>query len=632
MSPPDSLGHRDFRRVPLRRDAARLNGEALHAPRANRAEWPRTTRPLTIAMIGWARLSSQGKEGSGYNLSKSELARGLVLSGHKVVYLQSGMAYRLPLLGGRGGSKPHIAHREDWSGIHAFELRNAPNVSPAAMNFLNMTEEIASPVTTRLVLDWLREVKADVVHIHSQEGYGLDLIGAIEDAGTPVVVTTHNYWFVCPQVDLLHHEFAVCLDYQGGRRCVGCLEGKDIRAYKRQRATGQSLEWLLGIYPADIVRKMAYGLKPLARALLRGKLSRRYHPSIRNAERLPDPELGLGFDVAHGVVHDGTVSHDAQLLPAEKPRDYSLQALDTNERMLANRSVHLKVLNQYGERRRAGAAALARASLVIPPSDYLRKVHVAMGVPDERTRWVRLGQPHFDQINRRTRRSPFYDKRPWHPLDAGAPLRFAFFGTVRANKGLEVLTRAIPLLEPHIRKRCQITIRALGFDWPFRKRLSRFPEVSVWPGYDFFQLIGSAGEYDVGILPHIWLENSPLVLLENFHAGKFVISSRLGGPVDWINNNINGMLFPGGDEHALAHCIRRLVTGEVLLPSPRQVHETTVLQSYPGHVTEVETIYREVIERKTKPDGPTPGTTPGTNLVPSVTVRAPEQHVPSVMR
>jgi glycosyltransferase involved in cell wall biosynthesis len=618
MSPSQSLGQRDFYRSPGSRlpmdgssDAARLNGDAGRAGASVDAlpRWPRTQRPLRIAMLGWARLSSQGKEGSGYNLSKSELARGLTMSGHHVVYLQSGMSFRLPILG--GGRAPRIEHRETWAGIACYDLINAPNVSPSAMNFRNVREEIRSDRTTKLVLAWLRDMRAQVVHIHSLEGYGLDLIGAIEAAGIPVVVTPHNYWFVCPQVDLLYREAEVCLDYDGGRRCEGCLPGQDLRKYRRQRATGQTLERLLGLYPADVVRKAAYGIKPLLRSLLRGRLTRGYTPPMLNPEGLPDPEIALGFDVERAPVTDGTIIHDAVCDAGEQPRDYARAAWDTNEKVLANKVVHLKVVNDYGRRRAAGVEALSKASLVTPPSDYLRKVHVAMGVPEERTRWVRLGQPHFDQINRRTRRSPFYDVSPWNPATATTPLRFGFFGTTRPNKGLEVLTRAIPLLRPEVRQRCQFTIRALGFERGFKKRLSRFPEVCVWPGtgYDLLQLIGSTGDYDVGILPHIWLENSPLVLLENFHAGKFVICSRLGGPVDWVRDEQNGLLVAGGDEHALAHAITRLVTGEVRIPSPRQIHRLTTLQSYPGHVQEIESIYHEVLGRRTSasPDVVVPG-------------------------
>lgn len=538
------------------------------------------------------------------------------------------MAYRLGVGGGGGVGRPFVRHREDWGGVRCFELVNSPNIAPAAWNFGNVSTESSEPRTSAMVVAWLRAQQAEVVHVHSQEGYPLDLIPAIRAAGIPVVVTLHNYWFVCPQVDLLYKERQVCLDYEGGRLCEDCLAIADVRRLRRAKAVGDTLEHMLGMYPADVVRKMVYGVKPLARALASGKFLRRFKPKSHTPDWLIDPELGLGFDpdASHGDQasrngqagsrHEqpGLIRHDFKLEEWEQPRDYERAAPDTNERMLdaAARTHHLTVLNDFGRRRHAGVEALKAASLVTAPSDYLRRVHVAMGVPDERTRWVKLGQPHFDQIHRIAKRSPFYTVRPWDPRSA-RPLRFCFMGTTRPNKGLEVLTRAIPLLDREVRQRCHITIHAAGLDWSFRKRLSMYPEVSVYGAYDLYQLIAKAaggGEYDVGVLPHIWLENSPLVLLENLHAGKFLISSRLGGPADWIvepsaaGNDAaslgNGLLFPGGDEEALAECLRKCITGEVQIPSAKEVHDVSLpgLQSYPGHVTEVERLYQSICDRR----------------------------------
>ena len=564
--------------------------------------WPRTSKPLTVALVGWARLSSQVREGSGYNLNCSDLARGLAMSGHRVVYLASGMSYRLWPRG------PHLAFREQWGGIDCYEVRNAPTVAPSAVNFAHPEREVRAPETTRLVLKWLDDVGAQVVHIHSAEGFGLDVIAAIRATGRPVVVTAHNYHSVCPQVDLLHQEREVCLDYEGGKKCVGCLQGWDVAKTQRSRAVGQSLEYVLGLYPADVVRKAAYGAKGLVRAVLRGRVLRKFTPPMLNAERIVEPEVACGFALPEerGVSADGLIRHDLTREPLEQdPKDYAKSAIDTNERLLANRERHLVVLNNYGERRAAGAAALAAASLVTPPSDYLRRVLVSMGVPEERTRWVKLGQPHFDQIHRATKRSPFYDRRPWRAEEDSRPLRIAFLGTTRPNKGLEVLARAIALLDAAVRKRCHFLIRAgSGGDRWFRKRLSVYPEVSVYGEYDNFLLVSARGEYDVGVLSHIWLENSPLVL-ENLHAGKFVVCSRLGGPVDFVKEPGtdaahplgNGLFFAGGDEAGLAAATTRVGRGGGELPSAREVHAASMhaLQSYPGHVREVEGIYRQLL-------------------------------------
>ncbi|MEO0715841.1 MAG: hypothetical protein AAFY58_02495, partial [Planctomycetota bacterium] len=57
----------------------------------------------------------------------------------------------------------------------------------------------------------------------------------------------------------------------------------------------------------------------------------------------------------------------------------------------------------------------------------------------------------------------------------------------------------------------------------------------------------------------------------------------------------NGLLFPGATPEALATAIARIVSGEVALPTPRQVHAISVLGSYPRHVAEVERVYRASI-------------------------------------
>jgi len=564
--------------------------------------WPRTKRPLRIAILGWARLSSQSWEGSGYNLSASELGRGLVMSGHEVSYLQAGMNYRLR------NRKPHIVFREAWGGIRCFDIRNSPNLSPAAANFQNMHTEMSCPEEAILVLDWLDEIRAQVVHIHSLEGYGLDLISAIRRGtiGTrtvnsperPVVVTPHNYWYVCPQVDLLHQEQRVCMDYDGGRRCVGCLPASDAAKVKRSRASRQTMEENFGPYIAEVASRFKASIKPMLKRLRKGSVIQKYIPGPANPDRLVDPELALGFETVKAEQmtseSDGQVKHDLPLGPGEQPRVLEPCTADTNERFLAG-DHHLKVLNDYGKRRVAGIEALNAASLVTPPSRFLLRAHVTMGLIESKGRWVRLGQPHFDQINRRARRSPYYDVSPWEPKTANRPLRLGFYGTTRNNKGLEVLLQAIPLLDRKIRQRCQFNIRALGWDWPMRKRMSIYPEVAFAGGYDILQLISAGGDFDVGILPHIWFENSPLVMLEYLHAGKFIIASNLGGPPDWITPMKNGLLFAAGRSDELASHITSVVTGEVRVPSPREVHEASTLQSYPAHVTEVDGIYQELV-------------------------------------
>jgi len=547
---------------------------------------------MVVALLGWARLSSQAREGSGYNLVASELAAGLAFGGHRVHALRSGFEYSL-----RPGMR--IARDETWCGVACWSLVNSPNLSPAVFNFLNMQRERSSPAQTRLVLRWLDRVGAEVVHVHSLEGYGLDLLPAIERSGRPAIVTPHNYWYACPQVDLLHAGTHVCTDYEGGRRCVGCVVPARPRRAKMRRVLEQTGS-RVGPLGTEFVRTLLR-----TRERLTNGESAPGDPWRRRRHRDPpiDPDLALGLDP--GGDDAGLVGASIPIDEDEEIAEPGRSPMDQNERFL-EAGHHLRVLNEYGRRRVEGIDALNHAALVTPPSRFMRDVYERMGVAGSRLRHVRLGLPHLDRVTRRVRRSGFYGARPWDLARSDRPVRFAFFGTVRPNKGLDVLVRAIRALEPDVRRRCHFSIRAGGGDWLMRRRLARYPEVSFLGGYDLLHLISACVEFDVGILPHVWFENSPIVLLEYLHAGRFVIASRLGGPPEWIvepgspasagNGGLgNGLMFPGGDPESLAERITRVATGQVRLPSPREVHAVTALRSFPDFVGETESIYREAL-------------------------------------
>ncbi|MEM9167679.1 MAG: glycosyltransferase [Planctomycetota bacterium] len=559
--------------------------QAVHPP-----EWPTTGSPRRIAILGWARLALQAAEGTGYNLSASELAAGLAMMGHTVIYLSSGMAYS-PRPGIR------IRFRESWRGVACHEVVNSPVLSPSAANFANAAGEISQPALTERITAFLDRHRVELVHAHALEGFSMDLVGAVRSTGRPFIITPHNYWYVCPQVDLLHREHELCMDYEGGRRCERCLEASTVLRQKYKRIITRASERALGPKQTELIRlKLKRTLK---RSAAEAELPTRVDRNL-----LPEEAVARGHDIEQD--DDGLLRHrfmDSATVATEPP--VPLEP-DTNERFCTSSDVHLRVMHPLGGRRSAGVRAMSAADLITPPSEFNRELHASMGVPRVKIRVVRYGQPHFDQINRRARRSPFYRCRPWDPATATRPLRFGFFGTTRPNKGLDILARAVPLLERDIRQRCQFIIRAQGNDWPFRKRLAPYPEVNFLGGYDILQLINAAGEYDVGLLPHIWFDNSPLVMWEHLHAGKMIIASRLGGAADTIRSlddseTGNGLFFAGGRPDDLARQITRVVTGEVGVPSAAEVHAASELQTYPGHVAEVDGLYADLLRGLTEP-------------------------------
>ncbi len=58
--------------------------------------------------------------------------------------------------------------------------------------------------------------------------------------------------------------------------------------------------------------------------------------------------------------------------------------------------------------------------------------------------------------------------------------------------------------------------------------------IKIYPEYNVDNLVDYIDEYDIGILPHLWFENSPVTMLEHLASGKPVLSSDLGGVSDYI--------------------------------------------------------------------------------------------------
>jgi glycosyltransferase involved in cell wall biosynthesis len=66
-------------------------------------------------------------------------------------------------------------------------------------------------------------------------------------------------------------------------------------------------------------------------------------------------------------------------------------------------------------------------------------------------------------------------------------------------------------------------------------------------------------EADYFILPSLWHENSPLILLDALQSKTPVIASDIGGVRDVVEHGVNGFLFPMGNVQALREIMQRAV-------------------------------------------------------------------------
>lgn len=485
----------------------------------------------SIAMLGWALPALGAREGSGYNLNTGELAAGLVERGHRVSFLRSGVAFSFK-------RKLRICPAGVWRGVTCDEVLNSPVAAPAYYSFGHPRRERESPELVAAVMGWLDGVRAEVVHVHSVEGFTHDVLGAIAASGRRLVVTLHNHYFVCPQVDLFYRHAEPCTDYDGGRKCERCTRPPSLIRTRWAAAGRRVSERMFQAWtvptpdPAGLKAALRWATKPPA---------------------TPEP-FALG--------------REARIAGAD-------------DRLLAANS-KLVVLNAYGERRKSALAAVACAHRVLTPSRWMREVAVSFGLEPAKVVHVPLGQPHFDVLANTRRERPL-----WRP-GCGRPLDVLFLGSADEHKGLQVLAAALdlgPLGDVRIRT------RTVWLPHPLSQRLSPIPGVEIGKGYTIDGLPEILAQTDVVMYPQICYDNSPLVVMEALHAGVPVIASELGGPRSLLTHGVNGLLFAAGDAGACRAALERVLAGGWPLPGAEDVRRSAGLPRFGEYVSAVEAQY-----------------------------------------
>jgi glycosyltransferase involved in cell wall biosynthesis len=131
-----------------------------------------------------------------------------------------------------------------------------------------------------------------------------------------------------------------------------------------------------------------------------------------------------------------------------------------------------------------------------------------------------------------------------------------YFGRISEEKGVETLVRALARLP-------DVPAQIVG-DGP---QLEMLTDLAARLGLESIEFPGArwGSELDailerarMVVVPSVWHENFPYVILQAFAAGKPVVGSDRGGIPELVLEGRHGTVFPAGDDKALAAAIERL--------------------------------------------------------------------------
>jgi glycosyltransferase involved in cell wall biosynthesis len=219
-------------------------------------------------------------------------------------------------------------------------------------------------------------------------------------------------------------------------------------------------------------------------------------------------------------------------------------------------------------------------------TEFARVKFIAGGLPADRL----VVKPNFGPAQEEPHPAP------------GRENRALFVGRISAEKGLDVLLRAwasipdIPLL--------------VAGDGPEFHRLAgmKLPNVHMLgqlPQADVKNLIARS---KLLIVPSLWYEGFPMVVVEAFAAGTPVVASRLGSLAEIVEDGVTGLHFTPGDAKDLAAKVAGLMKDEARRADMGERARAVFEARYTSrqNLVQLEAIYREareVAERESRMAG-----------------------------
>jgi len=396
-----------------------------------------------------------------------------------------------------------------------------------------------------LFVHWIKEEQPDLVHFQHTHGLSASLIACAAKMGLPFTLTLHDYWYICPQVNLLRPNLSLCPGSHYDVNCYECLYGGKFPppgAVSPDRRAPLPVE-----FPQPVE------LRPL------GLSDSIYYP-LQKTLPWPVRRMLLGL--------------------------YDLMRLEIRPRLRqALLSLRKPDLAPLRARAQYMQETLALCKHIIVPLRFVKAQYIDFGVPADQIYVVPLGMEmnHWEGF------------RP-APRPRGEGLRFGYIGNLLRHKGVDFMIQAFRQLNAP-----DTELWVHGFELPnspFSRRLHDLadgdPRIHFTGGYAASDLPCILNQLDVLLIPPLWHETFSFVTREAILAGLPVIASQMGGIPEAVEDGVNGLLLPPGDMDAWVTAMRRVVSDRALVTQFHRAQLTRHVKTMDEHISELSQLYAQI--------------------------------------
>jgi len=233
-----------------------------------------------------------------------------------------------------------------------------------------------------------------------------------------------------------------------------------------------------------------------------------------------------------------------------------------------------------------GRDVYKKIDLFIAPSRFMKDICVSFGIAENKIRVL----------------NNFLEKTASAEVPkASSEPYLLYYGRLAEEKGIEVLVRAMVLTEEKIK------LAIIGAGPNFGEIKSLIEELKLT---DRIKMLGpkfgeELNSYIVNsravVVPSLWPENFPFVVMEAMTAGKPVIASAIGGLKEMVSDGENGFLFVPGDIKSLALAVNKLFQADQEKLS-RAALAASEKYGPKNHLSEIIKIYQSLIDKNRAKD------------------------------
>jgi glycosyltransferase involved in cell wall biosynthesis len=239
----------------------------------------------------------------------------------------------------------------------------------------------------------------------------------------------------------------------------------------------------------------------------------------------------------------------------------------------------LGVIGAYAAREAALRDRVLEVNALVAVSEFVKSMYVRHGYPERRLTVLPLPVSTSSRVTFRPREF------------RGYPIRFGYLGKVSPLKGAHVLAEAAAAIPP---ERARFTFYGSAGEEDRRYLLTlaaQHPGVHFAGPYGPDRLPAILDDIDVAVLPSLARETRGLTGLEAQAAGLPIIGSDGGALPEYVQHEVNGLLFANGSVEALRAALTRIIEDPVLLP--RLSANVRPPEGMPAHVQRIAAVYRQ---------------------------------------